>query len=269
MQKKNLLSKSILFGLIVIQAFNIQANFFETWDAFKCKLAIVGQKGRYYAPYIAVPALGALVSNFSPKLAVGGVGLYIGHSTLSGMYNVYRLKKKYERKERNEHQWHAGISQIDVLYFARWRQFNPGDDFYWTTAWQLEQDIKTVKTYFLKDLYAGKFVVINAQGKLVTSPTPDQVFVALRSELQELSKDKQLVAPLTDIHYTLSQPEEFHPNVSYTKVLWPNYNAASQVYIELDIMMKRLEKLLDIVAELRASVGGSGWPKSVSNYLFF
>ena len=187
---------------------------------------------------------------------------YAGYSTISGMRTIYSIGQKYQKKDYAQYGWHNGVANT-IFYFARWRQHNEGDGIYWTTAWQLNEEKDLVKKAFLNDLYAGKFIIINNQGQLVAAPTPQQVFQVIRQELQELAHDKELLAQFTDVRYAISQPEEFHPDVSYTQFLWPNYNAASQTYIELDVMMKRLEKLLGIVAELRAAVGGHGWPKMV------
>ena len=262
MKKLHFSFRYLILTLVIFQGCNLYANVFEVWDRVKNRFAALGWKVQYYRPYVIAPVVGALVGGIiNKKLGAACVASYVGYTTLSGMHGVYHIKKKYEKKEYTQDGWHSGVAQTDIFYFARWRQCNEGDGLYWTTAWQLDEEIALVKKQFLKDLYAGKFVVINSQGKRVPSPTPQQVFTAIRAELQELARDKQTLSAYTDVYYAISQPEEFHSDISYTKFLWPNYNGASRLYIELDVMMKRLQKLLDIVASLRAAVGGHGWPK--------
>lgn len=247
--------------LFLVQG-TLSANLFETCNSVKQQLARFACKAQYYAPYIIVPAVGMVTGKIlNKKLALAGIGAYIGGTTLDNMKTIYRIKKKYQRTEHSHDGWHRAAGQAPAFYFARWRQVNEGDGIYWTTAWQINEDSQQVKKKFLQDLYAGKFVVMNDEGELIPFPTPQQVLGAIRAELQELAKDKEALAPLTDVYYAFARPEEFCPDISYARLLWPNYNAASRLYIELDIMMKRLEKVLDIVAELRATVGGHGWPR--------
>ena len=262
MKKLNFSFRYILLALIVFQGCNLYANVFQGWDLVKKKLAPLCWKVRYYRSYIAVPVVSVLVGALiNKKLGVACAASYVGFTTLNGMHGVYYINKKYEKKEYTQDGWHSDLDKTNIFYFARWRQYNEGDGLYWTTAWQLNEEIELVKKQFLKDLYAGKFIVIDLKGKRIPSPTPQQVFTAIRAELQELDKDKKTLAAYTDVYYAISQPEEFHPDISYMKFLWPNYNGASRLYIEIDVMMKRLQKLLDIVASLRAAVGGHGWPK--------
>lgn len=246
--------KTIILGLVLTCYLPVHADVYDQFDRVKERVQRLCYKARYCAPYVLTPLVGlAIGTKINGPLGAGAVAGWAGYSLYSGSRELYSLKKKYKNHERQLNEWHN--LQSSNFYFARWRQLSEGDGSYWGTPWQIDNDFYNVKEWLLHDIYAGRFQVNNK------TPLPDQLLQIIRDELQELAHDKNSVAPYTDVYYAFNQPEEFHPDVSYKRFLWPTYNVASRLYIELDVMMKRLQSLIDVVASIRKEVGSNGWPR--------
>lgn len=219
----------------------------------------------YYKPYMVSGALMTGGVAIAPRYAAAVLGI-------TGIYGLYEWKKgydciegiysKYNLKTMPHTYWNDRESNDQRFLFCRWRQKDDqyGDGMYWSTAWWMNEYRTEVKRKLIHDAYAGRLILFE-NNKSIEMPNPVQVFQALKQEMKMLHEDKKKLKRYTIMCYDVDQPEAFHPDASYWSLLWPNYNKASQLYIEIVMMLRRLDILQEIIAEIRAEVGGNGWPQ--------
>lgn len=218
----------------------------------------------YYGPYVFAGLIGASGFFFSGKAGVCT-------TSIAGMYGMYRaaegflivrdLRQKYARPERVTSHWQGMKPKAQRFMFARWRQMDDyyGDGYYWPTVWSVTEEKHNVVYYLYKDILSHR-IVIKLGDYDIVSPTPLQVIEALKKEIEEIESDLRLLEPYTNINRVMEQPEEFRPDHSYWRIFWPNYNRASQCYVELVVMLKRLYALIEIVSEVRMNSSKEDWP---------
>jgi hypothetical protein len=257
---------------LLLFVFFTTQNFYADFDSFleetKVKVQNAKDITRYYGRYAVA---GAVVSAGFAKDYRAGLGalcltgLWGISSAIVGYLEIKQIKQKYTVKTRQENAWHSyeNASESEPFSFARWRQQDDvyGDGYYWPTAWLMQEEPILVRRYFLHDLYSQRFI-IRSNERLINRPRPDQVVAAINDEIAELERDKLGLKPYTTVYLQFEQAEAAKPDISYWRLLWPNYNTASKLYIEIVTMLKRLEVLRDIVATVRAEVPGGGWPQA-------
>jgi hypothetical protein len=218
----------------------------------------------YYKPYAVAGGIASLgIANPSLGLyTTTAATIYALYAWKSGLNEIKALRKKYSRAMRPVDYWNEEMREDEQFLFCRWRQQDNqmGDGYYWPTAWWMEQDSRNVQYALMQDIHAGR-IVIKEGARVIKNLTPTHVINAIDRELRMLNEDKKLLKKYTDVYQRINQPEEFAPDTSYWRILWPNYNRASRLFIEIVIMMQRLEVLRTIVANIKIQAGGNGWPR--------
>jgi hypothetical protein len=223
---------------------------------------------QFAKPYVITGSLasaGAVGPEWLRKPAVGSAGIYALYAWYTGFHEIAQIQEKYSRATRPKDYWTSRPQEEKPFLFCRWRQLDNqfGDGYYWPTAWWMTQDEnekKNVLKKLIEDINSNRIILIE-NGKRIERPRPDQVLKAIARELQALEADKELLKRYTTVYRKLMCAEEFKPDTSYFRILWPNYNRASRVYIELVTMIKRLEALGQIISNMKVSSGGNGWPQ--------
>lgn len=220
---------------------------------------------RYYGPYVLCSTIG--LSSFAGGSKCGlailtALGLYGAYSSYQGYKTIKSLENKYKVTTKAADYWN-NFYEDEKFLFCRWRQQDDRyeDGFYWPTAWLCHEERKIVRQKLIQDIHAQR-IEIMSNGKKVRNPKPIQLMRVIHDELTMLEHDKKALRYYTNIYRGIEQPEAYHPDVSYKRILWPNYNRASKVYIEIVQMMKRLEVIRDIVAHISSEMPSGGWPKS-------
>lgn len=259
------MKRSFLLFFFVLFGSSLQADLESIVHQIKEKVEDTKCHVRYYGPYAGASALGATAFVGGKKLGacvLAGLGVYGLHAAYFGYKDIKALEKKYALVTKSVDYWNNFYPEEQFL-FCRWRQLDDryGDGFYWPTAWLCHEERHAVRSVLIRDIHAQR-IVYTYQGKKIQSPKPSQVIAAVNAELLELEQDKRRLQAYTPIHRTVEQPEAFHPDMSWRRILWPNYNKASKLYIEIVQMMKRLEVIRDIVAQIRSEVSGDRWPRA-------
>jgi len=256
--------------LLAFALFSTTQTFYADFDSFleetKVKVQTAKDLTRYYGPYALAGTIvtGGFAKDYRVGLsALGLTGAWGVGSAFAGFIEVRKIRQKYKVKTRHADAWQSTASEPEPICFARWRQQDDryGDGYYWPTAWLIQEEPTMVRRFFLHDLYSQRFH-IQVRDRLISRPRPDQVVAAINEEIAELERDKRALKPYTTVYLEFDQAEEAKPDISYWRVLWPNYNTASKLSIEVVTMLKRLEVLRDIVATVRAEVPGGGWPQA-------
>lgn len=214
----------------------------------------------YYSPYVITPAIGATGALLGKKwlpASLSAATVYGLYAWLSTWADIVNIKHKYQGRTRPTDFWKESPYQEKTL-FCRWRQLDDqfGDGVYWPTGWWLKAHEEEIEEKLLQDIYAGR-IRLSYRG----TPTPKDVIAAINEEMNQLSGDLLYMRRYTDVYRRYGQPEAFVPDRSDMRVFWPNYNRASQLYVELAMMLGRLVVLQEIVAGLCAKTGGNRWPR--------
>ncbi len=220
---------------------------------------------RYYAPYALASTVSLGSFSAGPKFGtsvLAMLGIYSLYTTYQGYKEIKAIEKNYKVNTKVADYWNSFYDD-ETFLFCRWRQQDDryGDGFYWPTAWLCNAERKEVRKIFIQDIHAQRIEIIT-NGKKINNPKPAQVISAINNELNKLERDKKRLQAYTNVYRGVEQPEAFHPDTSSRRIIWPNYNRASKLYIELVQMMKRLEILRDIVALIRSEVSGDKWPRA-------
>lgn len=187
-------------------------------------------------------------SYFSPKYTVIATGIVASYMTVKARYELWKIKQRYYQSDRSEREW-AMPHAVESSLLARWRQNNQfGDGIFWPTAFWMKEDVRVVQSNLLRDMRAGKLLITNQSGTVITSPTLADVLAAIKREMKQLAKDLKFISYYTNVSATYLQPEEFEAETGLAQILWPNYNMASELFVELDLLLKRLDALREIVA---------------------
>lgn len=259
------MKRSFLFFFFVLFGSSLQADLESLAHTIKHKVEDAKCRIRYYGPYAAASTVGVTAFLGGKKLGalvVAGLGIYGLHTAYFGYKEIAAIEKKYKLATKSVDYWNSFYTEEPFL-FCRWRQLDDryADGYYWPTAWLCNEERYEVRASLIRDIHAQRIEVM-VNGKKVRNPKPSQVITALNSELYELEQDKKRLQSYTTIYRTVEQPEGFYPDVSWRRVLWPNYNKASKVYVDIVQMMKRLEVIRDIVAQTRSEVSGDRWPRA-------
>jgi hypothetical protein len=256
--------KRLFLGWFIITAVPAYAGIGQIVNHFYQICEDIQYRTLYYKPYAVTAGLGYIgilkpnVALYSSTCAL----VYALYAWKSGLNEIKALKRKYTRRSKPVNHWQDQSLQAEPFLFSRWRQQDDqaGDGFYWPTAWWLQNDEYNAQRKFLQDLYAGVIRVYEG-GKVLENPTPQHVMHAINQELKMIQDDKKILKKYTDIYRSVKQPEEFKPNLSLARAfLWPNYNRASRLYVDMVIMINRLEVLRTLVAKMLSGVAGNGWP---------
>ncbi|MEX0940733.1 MAG: hypothetical protein WDZ41_05205 [Candidatus Babeliales bacterium] len=262
------MKKKQLFFLLLCLVFKASVCFDLDTALADVQQSMYDTKDRvlYYKTYLFAGLIGSSGFLINKKVGMStlcAMPVYGLYEWFSGYKEIQKIKKHYQVRTTVEDYWKEANAKKDELFlFCRWRQQDDrfGDGYYWPTAWLMNEEKYLVRTAFIKDIYAQR-IRVQINGKKIDNPSPIQVMVALNKEIEQLQEDKQLLKKYTDVYRNVEQPEAFHPDNSGVRIFWPNYNLASQIYIELVVMLKRLETLRDIISSIRTEVGGNGWPR--------
>jgi hypothetical protein len=256
--------QKIFCSLLLIFSFSAQADFASSINYIKERIEDTKCQIRYYGPYVLASTVG--VTSFAGGKTMGAsmlaaLGIYATHAAYVGYQEISAIEKKYCLTTKAVDYWNNFYPEEKFL-FCRWRQLDDryGDGYYWPTAWLCHEERMLVRTAFIRDVHAQRIEIIH-ETKKIKSPKPSQVMTALNAELFDLEQDKKRLQAYTTIYRTVDQPEAFHPDVTWKRMLWPNFNRASKLYIEIVQMMKRLEVIRDIVAQIRSEVSEDYWPR--------
>lgn len=257
--------KKILSCLLVLHFFSTLSGDIESRiEGIKERIEDTKCFVRYYGPYAFCSTLSLGSFSIGPKcgaMVLASLGFYSLYSTLKGYKEIKAIQKKYKVKTQMADYWND-FYQDESFLFCRWRQQDDhyGDGFYWPTAWLCNEERKEVRNVFIQDIHAQRIGIVS-NGNKTKKPKPSQVITAISKELDAIEKDKKQLQAYTNVYRSVEQPEAFHPDTSIKRLFWPNYNRASNLYIELVQMMKRLRVIRDIVAGIRAETSSDRWPK--------
>lgn len=221
----------------------------------------------YYKPYIINGSLitCASISKKLPRVRNACLmmcGIYSLYSWKKGIDDVKRIKRKYGISYKKASHWNQSSSSPGIS-FATWRLYDMvGDGCFWPNARCMEHYKDIIKEKMLHDICTGKIIIFDRQGNKISSPTPEDVFKAIEREIDQLSREKNYIKRYTDVYRRVSDAQSFKPDFSAWRILWPNYNRASLLYIDIVTMVERLEVLKEIVGELRVQAGLAGWPSN-------
>jgi hypothetical protein len=191
---------------------------------------------------------------FAPRSTLATATVVTLYLAAQARYTLWRIGRKYYQAEREDREWAFG-SSTESSMLSRWRQNNQfGDGCFWQSAYWMLNDIENVKAMFMIDIRSQRIVVKDAQGKTINNPQPWEVINAIKSEMASILEDMKTVGAYTDIYKVYAQPEEFKPDRGYTVLLWPNYNMASALFVQLDQLVKRLDVLRDVVSCIQSQV---------------
>lgn len=228
----------------VPQPFTQAKNIFE----------VIAFRIAYNKNYLMGGAAVAVGCKFSPKYTLATAGAVSLYLAASGWYRLWKISRKYHQDERSDREWTFG-SSTESSMLSRWRQNNQfGDGCFWQSAYWMLNDIESVKAMFMVDIRSQRIVIKDAQGKTINNPQPWEVINAIKSEMASILEDMKIVGAYTDIYKVYAQPEEFQPDTGYTILLWPNYNMASALFVQLDQLVKRLDVLRDVVSCIQSQV---------------
>lgn len=228
----------------VPQPFTQAKNIFE----------VIAFRIAYNKNYLMGGAAVAVGCKFSPKYTLATAGAVSLYLAASGWYRLWKISRKYHQDERSDREWTFG-SSTESSMLSRWRQNNQfGDGCFWQSAYWMLNDIESVKAMFMVDIRSQRIVIKDAQGKTINNPQPWEVINAIKREMASILEDMKIVGAYTDIYKVYAQPEEFQPDTGYTILLWPNYNMASALFVQLDQLVKRLDVLRDVVSCIQSQV---------------
>lgn len=251
------MKKLVVFSLFLIQ-YEATASIKATFDEF---LYETKMRARYYQPYAvggSLVGLGLLTNRIMSTALLSAAGVYSLYAWYTGFFDIRTIRYKYKREIRPKDHWSGKKEDEKPFLFCRWRQQDDsyGDGIYWSTAWWMHEHRDEVVKQLIKDIYSNRIKIGSSE-----LPKPDEVLKAINRELKELEADKETLKRYTNVYRTMESAEEWHPDKSKWRIFWPNYNHASRLYIDLVIMLKRLEVLRDIISSMKLSSGGHGWPQ--------
>ncbi|MGE0206841.1 MAG: hypothetical protein AB7R69_03240 [Candidatus Babeliales bacterium] len=257
--------KKFFLSFLLISCVTAQGSFESIVHEVKERVQDARCYSRYYGPYVVGAPIA--LSGFTVNKEVG-----LSIFTLAGLYSVYAAVQGYREIRDIAHKYAVTPKAVDYwnnfysdepFLLCRWRQQDDryNDGYYWPTAWLCHEEQHMVRKKLIEDVHAQR-IAVTLNGKKITQPKPSQLMQALTQEIQSLEQDKCRLQAYTPIYRSVEQPEDFHPALGISRILWPNYNRASQLYIDIVQMMKRLEVLRSIVGKLRSELVDDRWPKA-------